>query len=406
MLKLTKLSATVLIFYIMFYTQIWGDNHLILYGFAAMAVLSVLIHCIQKGSLIFDHVPYGIWNNLVVVVYAVITGLFVAVDFMTTIKSSITLLAFTIVTIAMCYVSAEEESLEWILKILIVLALLCSLYTFIRGTEWQNYGITMSASNNPHYLAGVLNLGIFSVVYLSRNRKKKLSFISVALVLLFSIVTIRCGSRKYLIANTMIEGVWAWAIVREGWKSGENNRRVMTLFLLILLAGVAYYTIHNVYLGSSSQLRMQNSNDMGNQYRILFYKESLKIFLEHPIFGAGLNQFKYLTTVARGNFAHSTYAEAIADFGFVGCVLYFTPIFTASYRIISRALKSGNNYSAYLQLAFCISLLFIGIGQVFFMEFHLTLAWSILLFYDQQAMDSKLEKLSPKQNGRAWKYIR
>ncbi len=406
MLKVTKISTVVLIVYILFYQEIWGDNHLILYGSAAVAVLSTAIHCMNLGSLTYDYVPYGVWNNLIIVVYAVTVGCFVAADYMTTLRSSVTLLAFAVVCIAICYASAEEGSFEWVLKVMIAVALLCSLYTFIRGTEWQGYGIVLSATNNPHDLAAVLNIGIFSVLYLSRNKEKKLSLISAALIVLFSIVTIRCGSRKYLIANTLLEVIWAWTIIREGWKSGDSNRRIITVFMLITFAVVVYYIFTNVYLSSDSHNRMQNSDDLGNQYRFLFYKEAWRIFLDHPVFGAGLNQFKNLTQVAAGNYAHSTYAEAISDFGLVGCILYFVPIAAVAYRIIGRALNRNRNYGDFILLAFCLSELFIGTTQIFFMEFYHFLVWSILFHYDRQIVDSKLENPSAQPFVRTWKYIR
>ncbi len=405
MLKITKIATVILTFYILFYKPIWGDKHVILYVSAGVAVLCVAIHCFYTGHMAYDRVPYGIWNNLILVIYAVGTGLFVAPDFMVTFRSSITLLAYAAVCIAMCYTSVEEGSFEWILKVLVALALLCSVYTLVRGTEWSGYGITMSPTNNPHSLGAVLNLGIFSVIYMSRNKETKFSLISAALILLFSIVTIRCGSRKYLLTNTLIEGIWAWAVVREGWKSGNSNRRIITAFAIIAFAVAAYYIIRNVYLGSDSYQRMHDSmEDAGNQNRVLFYERAWMIFLNHPIFGGGLNQFRYIS--GTGMYAHSTYAEAIADFGFVGCVLYFSPIIAATCRIVSKAFKTDRNYGDYLLLAFCLSQLFIGTMQIFFMEFHLFLAWSILFFYERQTIESASEDLPVQQYDRRWKYIR
>ena len=209
-----------------------------------------------------------------------------------------------------------------------------------------------------------------------------------------------------MLANTLIEGIWAWAVVSEGWRSEDSNRKVIAVIGLIGIAGVAYYIVRHVYQGSDSYVRMQNRNDLGNQYRILFYEQSWRIFLEHPIFGGGLNQFKNLSTVATGNYSHSTYAEAIADLGFVGCVMYFTPILAVAYRSFRRAFSKDRNYSDYLLLAFCLSELFIGTVQIFFMEFHHFLAWSILFYYDQTVMNSKQENLPTPQPVRVWKYIR
>ena len=393
-----------MIFYILFYLQVWGDNHLILYGSAAVVVLSMVIHCMREGTLKYDNVPYGIWNNLILAAYAVATGAFVAVDLMTTIRSAVTLMAYAVVCIAICYVSAEEKSFEWILKILVALALLCSLYTLFRGTEWAEYGITMSATNNPHNLAGVLNLGVFSMAYLCRDREKKLSFFSTVLILLFIFVTIRCGSRKYLLASTLLVGIWVWAIIKDGWKHGDANRKIAMVIVLFGFAGMAFFYFRNIFMGSDIYLRMQNNNDQGNQNRLWMYKLAWKIFLDHPLFGGGYDQFRYWSGL--GGYSHSTYAEAIADIGFVGCMLYFVPILSTSYRAFRRALNSGRSYGDYLLFAFCCSELFIGVGQIFFMEFHHFLAWTILFFYGRPVTDNKSGELPVQSYGRTCKYIR
>ena len=404
MLKVAKVSSIVVIFYILFYNQIWGDIRLILYGSAAISVLSVVIHCMRTGSMNHKNVPYGIWNNLILVVYAIVTGSFVSADFTVTLRSSITLFAFSAVSIVICYASAEEGSFEWVLKMIISLAVLCSLYTLTRGVGRSGYGVTMSASNNPHSLGAVLNLGIFAVAYLSRNRERKFSLFSAALIILFIIVTILCGSRKFLIANILLVGIWAWAVVLEEWTTGDTNRRIIVVMLLMVFAGIAYTIVCNVYMSSGSRLRMQDINDMGNQSRILYYERAWKIFLDHPFFGGGYNQFCILS--GTGNYAHSTYAEAIADLGLVGSVMYFAPFVAVTYRIFGRVLRTEREYGDYLLFALCVSELFIGIGQVFFMEFYHFLFWSILFFYGRPTEDSEPGNLPVSQFAQTSKYIR
>ena len=262
----------------------------------------------------------------------------------------------------------------------------------------------MSASNNPHSLGAVLNLGIFAVAYLSRNRERKLSLFSAALIVLFIIVTILCGSRKFLLANVLLIGIWAWAVVREEWTNGDTNRRIIVVMLLMVFAGVAYTIVRNVYMSSGSRLRMQDIDDMGNQSRILFYERAWEIFLDHPFFGGGYNQFRILS--GTGSYAHSTYAEAIADLGFIGSVMYFAPFVAVTYRIFGRVLRAERKYGDFLLFAFCVSELFIGVGQVFFMEFYHFLFWSILFFYGQPTKDFELGNLPVPQFVQTSKYIR
>ena len=403
MLKVTKLSATVLIFYVLFYLQVWGDNHLILYGSAMVIILSMGIYCIQHGILRYANVPYGIWNNLILAVYAVLTGFVIAADTMSILKSTVTLFAYAIVCIAICYTATEEGSFEWFLKVLVALALLCSVYTLFFGAEWVGYGITMSKTNNPHNLAGVLNLGIFATAYLRRDKEEKFSIISGILMTLFIFVTIKCGSRKYLVANALIVAVWAWAFLKDKWRSGDTNQRIITVLLLIVVTTAGYYITQNVFMSSDSYNRMHSNMDQGNQNRVWMYEQAWKIFLDHPVFGGGFDQFKYWS--GTGGYSHSTYAEAIADIGFVGCLLYFLPIMATFYRLFRRAINTEKSYGSYVLLAFCALELFIGVGQIFFMEFHHFLAWSILFFYDQRTDLSQIDT-KPKTYGHMYKYIR
>ena len=397
MLKVTKISATALMFYILFYLQVWGDNHIILYGTALITVLSMAVYCFQQGYLDFSNVPFGIWNNLIMVAYSLITGVFVAYNIDAMISSCVTFAAFSIICVAICYASSEEGSFEWVLKVLIALALVCAVYALFRGVYWVGYGRTLSSTNNPHVFAAVMNLGIFSAAFL-RRKERIISLFSVLLILFFFYSIIECGSRKYLIASFFLTILWLYASFKDQWIKSNNQQKVMWFFLgaAFLLLGV--YLFRRIYSQSDLYLRMQETDDMGNKNRIKMYLEAWGIFLEHPIFGGGYDQYKYLG--GTGGYSHSTYAEAIADFGFVGCVLYFSPIFYTSYQIMKRALSAERNYTALSLAALCISELFLGVGTIFFMEFFHFLAWTILFYY------SKDREPREKALSSQYKYIR
>lgn len=401
MLKIAKVSTTILVFYILFYLQTWGDNHLILYASALTTVFSIAIYCFFENRMDINNVPYGVWNNLFMVVYSLVFGIFVAFDYSRIITSSVTLAAYAVVCIAICYVSYVENSFEWVLNIFIVLAVVCAAYAFFFGSVWKGYGKTLSLSNNPHFFAAVMNLGTFSIAYRIKDANKKLSIIWTILlgVLLYSIV--QCGSRKYLIATALILIVWIYTSLRERWKKGDSQERIKTIIALFLIIILVYYYYSRYYISSESYSRMMDNDDMGNQNRIVFYRKAFDIFLTHPIFGGGYDQFRYWA--GTGGYAHSTYAEAIADFGFVGCLLYFTPIFYTTYQIAKTSLYN-RDYKSSLLLAFCIAELFIGAGQIFFMEFHHFIAWTILFYYSHEARTKRARDSA--NNKKVYKYIR
>lgn len=398
MLKITKISATALIFYILFYLQVWGDNHIILYGTAIITAISMLAHCFQQGYMDLSKVPFGIWNNLIMVVYSLITGFFVAYNYDAVISSCVTYAAFSIVCVATCYASSVEGSFEWVLKVLIALAVVCAVYALFQGAYWIGYGRTLSMTNNPHTFAAVMNLGVFSVAFIRRNKESTFSLISALLILFFLYSIIECGSRKYLIASLFLVFLWIYASFKDQWIKSNNQQKVIWFFLGATFLLLSVYLFRRIYSQSDLNLRMQETDDMGNKNRIKMYLEAWNIFLEHPIFGGGYDQYKYLS--GTGGYSHSTYAEAIADFGFVGCVLYFSPIFYTSYQIMKRTLSTERNYASLLLAAMCISELFLGVGTIFFMEFFHFLAWTILFYY------SKDKEPREKALSSQYKYIR
>ncbi len=403
MLKITKISATILVFYILFYLQIFGDNHLILYGSAIITVLSMVIYCIRENYLDLNNVPFGVWNNLIMVAYSIIVGSFVAYNYSRILSSSVTLAAYSVVCIAICYVSYEEKSFNWVLNMLIALAGLSAVYAFFRGAVWEGYGKTLSLNNNPHFFAAVMNLGTFSIIFRIKDAEKRVSILWIVLIGFFLYSIIGCGSRKYLIATSLMLIVWIITSVKERWAKGDTQQKVTTILMLFCIAILVYFIYRRFYINSDSYSRMMDSDDLGNQKRILFYRKALEIFLDHPVFGGGYDQFRYWSGV--GGYAHSTYAEAIADFGFLGCVLYFSPIIYTTFYIIKKPFYCKMNYKSLQLLTFCIAELFIGVGQIFFMEFHHFVAWTILFYYSHEQVEIK-EPTTLVKTPRTCKYIR
>ena len=364
------------------YVETWGDNHTILYGASLLAIASMGIHWLRENSIVYKNVPFGIWNNIILVIYSIVVGIFVAYNYSSLLSSCITFASFSIVCVAICYVSAEEKSLEWMYTVLIFLAIICSTYMLAFGTEYKGYGRTLSQRNNPHVFAAVMNLGIFSTAYKCRKFDLKEFVCSGFLILLFLYCIVECGSRKYLIVSLFLVAIWGLTYSVSIWKKNDKNQRFLFFLALIIVSLLAIYYYRTEYVNSLSHSRMLNSQDQGNVGRIKMYQYALKIFLDRPLFGGGYDQFKYWSGI--GGYAHSTYAEAIADFGFFGCVVYFVPIISVTIEIIKQALYKKKSYSSKLLCAFCISELFIGIGQIFFMEFYLFLAWLIIFSFGGQ----------------------
>ncbi len=377
-LTVSKISTAILVFYIFFYLPIWGDNLLILYGSALLIIGSVGIYCCQNGFVLFANVPYAIWNHLILLGYILTAGFFAAFDYGVVVKSSVMFTAYSFICVSICYVSTEEDSFDWIFYILIALAILCAFYTMFRGAVIEGYGKSLSANCNPHTLAASMNLGIFAVAYLSRKMDMRSTLIAGALIALFMYTIINCGSRKVLFSSAMVVCIWLWASFRERWTSGDKNQRAVAVLLILLVLVGGFIAYRRFFTNSLMFSRMNNKDDMGDENRLLFYRKAVEIFMDRPILGGGYDQFQFWSRT--GYYSHSTYAEAIADLGALGCAIYFFPLLYTVYVIVANALFIRKDYHSILLLAFCGAELFLGVGQIFFMEFSHFIAWTILYY--------------------------
>ena len=402
MLKITKVSSIILIIYILFFLQVWGDNHLILYGSALLVVISMFAHCVYVGYINIGNIPFGVLNNLIMVIYALFAGLFVVNNYLSMLSSLITYAAFSIICIAICYVSSEEGSYDWIHITLIAVAVLCAVYTLLNGSVWEGYGKTLSKSNNPHAFAAVMYLGILSSAYLNGTYRMRKTGKYLALIFLFYYSIIACGSRKYLMASTCVITVLLIGYLKELWGSSTFNSKLFICIFVLLLFILCIYTYKHVYVHSQIYTRMHSSDDLGNQNRIRYYRIALKIFREHPLLGSGYDQFKHLSGFE--GYSHSTYAEALADFGGIGCILYFSPIVYLVFVTVYKVYRNRCDYYSLLFLGLCISELFLGLGQIFFMEFTHFLVWTIL--FNSTRLESRSNVKSTIMNKSNRKYLR
>ena len=111
------------------------------------------------------------------------------------------------------------------------------------------------------------------------------------------------------------------------------------------------------------------------------YVEGFKIFLQHPIFGVGLNNFgKYFYT---GQYSHSDYMEPLATTGLVGFAFYqafYVILFLRTRRLLKVVTDPGVRYKLKMILIGLGAIMVIGFGAPHYTSqavFLLLLAFSV-----------------------------
>ena len=374
--KIGKLSISVLVVYYMWYNERYGHNTIVVYVSFLLMCACLLIDVFNDGKLSFDDYHIGIWGNFAIVLYSFVTGFFVAYSQSALLESLKMVVQYSMISFAVYHFAKKsEKGMDWFLITVNFAALLCC-YSLVRHPVERISGrFSISNLNNPNTLGFMLVIGIFSIVHRFKGDIKWLSFyFPQEVIMMYGII--RTGSRKALIAAAILIVIWVIEVIKEfNSQDGRNSIILGILFVIIIIVGVRYLV--SVYSQSEIAFRMESMLDEeSNGNRMDFYKIAWQIFVEKPLLGGGLNQFRYWS--GTGAYSHSTYAEAIADFGLVGCIIYFFPIFKSGYSLLQKINDDDENYQKRIVLALWGVEMFMGIGQIFFFDIMHFFAWTVI----------------------------
>jgi putative inorganic carbon (hco3(-)) transporter len=133
----------------------------------------------------------------------------------------------------------------------------------------------------------------------------------------------------------------------------KSQHRIRTLIIIGALAGIILPIFPQKFWQRMSTITAsQEDMDPSAAGRVYFWSVGLKMALDHPFFGVGLNGYrlsydKYDTKKAYGEVrsVHSMWFGILSESGFVGMFLFLT-IFVQSFRSCARARKiCGDNES-------------------------------------------------------------
>lgn len=149
----------------------------------------------------------------------------------------------------------------------------------------------------PNFLALLLLSGLLVFLYQHLHSKsfatqrlsrlKYLPFFTVALVFFLT------GSRAGLLAFSFTYLSLCWLIVRKRYlvNSFSGRRQFIYLLCVLLLAYGMSYAL-NCVVGSAA-IRELGETGVSTEARFLFWTSAVLIFLDHPWFGVGFDNFKY-----------------------------------------------------------------------------------------------------------------
>ena len=386
-----KFIFTVFLLYLCWYKESRTDVPIILYG----SVLLLTVSCLAglPTRRIFSAVHPVVKILIVYGVFAFFSGLIVATDRSLFVSSMITYFEFIIVLLDCSIISYRDESWEWILGPIVIVAFVCMVQTIFWGQPYFNSGVvatTMSPQNNPNSLAHVILMGMYALVATRKRAMNRFVFKGV-LMLVFIYVIFLTGSRKFLLSAGIFLLLWVYALLTD--KGEEGIAKKLTIFLGIVaccIAGGWYITKY--YLGSDTFLRMMKlfSDDESNFKRITMYTDGITLWKDHPILGIGFNQYRVFSQF--GTYSHSTYIEVLSCTGIIGLFILFVPLIRYFFGIIRnlRTRNAGKLYVVRMTFAAMIVELFLGVGSIWLYGFsHMCFLMTILGIFDDWRMEDE-----------------
>ena len=210
--------------------------------------------------------------------------------------------------------------------------------------------VSLTEAENPNLTALKLYMAFISGSYLIYFQKKY-SKIALVLSIMSAIGMDLTGSRKTFIISVV---VIALLFI-------NGRKRYLKMALLVIGATVAYDAAMNnpvMYNIIGWRLAAIGGADESSIERARLLHDAINTGLDNPIFGVGLHNSMFYTTI--GKYAHNNFAEIFADLGLIGFSIFYSLYILYGYRVVRFAKEKIRRY----WLVFILGFLAIDYGQV------------------------------------------
>lgn len=209
-----------------------------------------------------------------------------------------------------------------------------------------------SVGYQANELGHIFQFFVMLAVYYYRTSHKKKYLL---LVIVFTAVVFFTKSRTSLLM--LLLNIALYLILEER----RTIKKIVMIITSVILVIAAYWAVFNIpvlyglvgfrFAGLFGTAAVQ---DASTSTRMQFLMYALTLFKSHPIFGVGLDNFKYYAYYHGGAWAevysHSNWGELLADLGMIGTMLYYCPQFAGTHRIMRYINRVDKEYRKMLAL--------------------------------------------------------
>lgn len=398
MIKLSKLFyALFIIYYGWFQIVFFQIPHMLLIlgaGMMGLIIMNALPTRNLGNSLTTE---LKIWILFTVTSFAF--GLCVAVNYQFLTSAISTFSQFLLLMYGIVYISNQDRTIDFFIKMFIVLSVLCAITTVFWGVEYVHTSgqLSMGILNNPNDLGITMAIGVCCILFKYNFEKLVSSIFAFSAILCLIYVAMLTGSRKSFICIVFIIIYWFIFIVFKDLKASQFSTKIKGIILILLVIVAGYYILYPFLEGSVLLTRLNMLSDSGDMKRVGMYSEAFNLFTKSPLVGIGFNNYQAVSIFEL--YSHSTYAEVLACTGILGLILYFSPyiILLSHYgKLVTSNLNAVLQRQAKVLLGLFGVLLFLGVGVIHFYEMSSSIAFGMLIAFCNLTLNSLEDGASSK----------
>ena len=130
----SKIAIAAFLLYVFWFKYAFGERVIIIYVTGAVAIGCMMVDMLRNNESFMGVFPYGVAVNVIMCVYSVITGIFVARNLNFMMSQLKSYMCYSLVCMAICYVVHVEKSIDWLVKFLVFISVVCCLQVFLHGS--------------------------------------------------------------------------------------------------------------------------------------------------------------------------------------------------------------------------------------------------------------------------------
>jgi len=209
--------------------------------------------------------------------------------------------------------------------------------------EIYEFGRFIGSVGNPNKLSKIMTISIFSSIMLLRTKERIFIFkwgLILNVFLALFVIFMTASKQAIILAPILI-------LFSINYGKGKIKNILLIAVLIIGLYKVATDFLPNVeFLEIFKKFEYRivsfyetiygtNSGASTSEREYLLFR-GIEIFSERPIFGAGMNNFRFFEL----KYAHNNYIELLVGVGLIGTIIFYRLYFVVIKKIIKmRALK-------------------------------------------------------------------